>query len=422
MATIVTSKNNIEIISYSCPGMHHTELSVYLRYGSMYETDCQNGTAHFYEHILFRNLNKLYGGDFYHRLDLNCIDFNAATYKELIQITVKFLPRCTDFVLDILEKIFSPIVLTADEISAERNRIRAEIRESSTWDLEDEAAKTVWRDTTLANPVLGTRGSIAKIRKKQLVEAHRKIFSAGNILVCLTGNVPDELLSKAKAVLEQQNCTQDVPFRDNIAPVPKDFGNRSCKIVSARSDDARMRLSFDFDCKKIEKPCRNLLYDTMFIGDFCKFYQQLSEKTGLVYSYDSYLGEYRNIGTFSVFLEYANGDFLSVLREIVKILNEIKRGDFDLSCTRANYILGNAFILDNPNDLNWELVFPEKFLGTDYTFADKARIYDNITKEQIMYAAREIFTTDNLVAVFKNKATEADLQAAREIFAELDVL
>ena len=79
MATIVTSKNNIEIISYSCPGMHHTELSVYLRYGSMYETDCQNGTAHFYEHILFRNLNKLYGGDFYHRLDLNCIDFNALT-------------------------------------------------------------------------------------------------------------------------------------------------------------------------------------------------------------------------------------------------------------------------------------------------------------------------------------------------------
>ena len=93
-----------------------------------------------------------------------------------------------------------------------------------------------------------------------------------------------------------------------------------------------------------------------------------------------------------------------------------------MSCTRANYILGNAFILDNPNDLNWELVFPEKFLGTDYTFADKARIYGNITKEQIMYAAREIFTTDNLVAVFKNKATEADLQAAREIFAELDVL
>ena len=102
METVLTSKNDIEILSYSNPHMHHTELGVYLRYGSMYEPNEYNGIAHFYEHIIFRNLNKLYGGDLYRLLDLNGVKFDACTYKELIEINIKFLPSCSGFALDIL--------------------------------------------------------------------------------------------------------------------------------------------------------------------------------------------------------------------------------------------------------------------------------------------------------------------------------
>lgn len=421
MKTLLTLKNHIEILSLSNPNMRHTELGVYLRYGSMYEPDKYNGIAHFYEHIIFRNLNKLYGGKFYRLLDLNCVNFNACTYKELIEINIKFLPRCSDFALDILEKIFSPIILTADEISSERNRVRAEIREHSTWDLEDLAAKTVWENTSLANPILGTRGTVSQIRKKQLSSARREIFSANNIIVCLTGNVSDDLLNKTQAVLDRQECTQNIPFRDNTAPVPKSFGNRSCKIIHRNSKDSRMRLCFDINCQEITRAERDLLYDVLFTGENCKFYQRLSEEKGLVYSFDAYLGDYRNIGCMSVFLEYANGDFLVLLREIVNILQEIKQGDFDLSCAKTNYTLGREFLLDNPEALNWSLMFKPRFLGTEYSFEDAPKVYDDITKEQIVTAARRIFTTENLVAVIANKAGERDLQIAKSIFSQLDM-
>ncbi len=421
MVTVLTSKNDIEILSYSNPHMHHTELGVYLRYGSMYEPNEYNGIAHFYEHIIFRNLNKLYGGDLYRLLDLNGVKFDACTYKELIEINIKFLPSRSDFVLDILEKIFSPIILTADEISAERNRIRAEIREHSTWDLDDFAVKTVWENTSLANPILGTRGTVSQIRKKHLSSARREIFSEKNIIVCLTGNVSADLLNKTKSVLEKQEISQNIPFRDNTAPVPKSFGNRSCKIVHHRSGDARMRLCFDMDCQEITRAERDLLYDLLFSGETCKFYQRLSEENGLVYSFDAYLGDYRNIGCMSVFLEYANADFLLLLREIVKIFQEIKQGNFDLSCAKTNYTLGREFLLDNPHDLNWSLMFKSRFLGTEYAFEDTANVYDIITEEQIVNAARKIFTTKNLVAVITNKASEKDLQAAKSIFSELDM-
>lgn len=421
MKTVLTLKNDIEILSLSNPNMHHTELGVYLRYGSMYEPDKYNGIAHFYEHIIFRNLNKLYGGDFYRLLDLNCVNFNACTYKELIEINIKFLPCCSDFALDILEKIFSPIILTADEISAERNRVRAEIREHSTWDLDDLAIKTVWENTSLANSILGTRGTVSKIRKKQLSVAHCEIFSAKNIIVCLTGNVSDELLNNTKLVLEKQEISQNIPFRDNTAPVPKSFGNRSCKIVHHRSGDARMRLCFDLDCKEITRAERDLLYDVLFTGETCKFYQHLSEEKGLIYSFDAYLGDYRNIGCISVFIEYANADFLLLIKEIVKIFQEIKQGNFNLSCAKTNYTLGREFLLDNPHDLNWSLMFKSRFLGTEYAFEDTANVYDSITEEQIVNAARKIFTTKNLVAVIANKANEKDLQTAKNILSELDM-
>lgn len=421
METVLTSKNDIEILSYSNPHMHHTELGVYLRYGSMYEPNEYNGIAHFYEHVIFRNLNKLYGGDLYRLLDLNGVKFDACTYKELIEINIKFLPSCSGFALDILEKIFSPIILTAGEISAERNRIRAEIREHSTWDLDDLSIKTVWENTSLANPILGTRGTVSKIRKKQLSAAHREIFSASNIIVCLTGNVSDELLNKTKFVLEKQEISQNVPFRDNTAPVTKSFGNRSCKIVHYCSNDARMRLCFDMDCQEITRAERDLLYDVLFTGETCKFYQRLSEENGLVYSFDAYLGDYRNIGCISVFMEYANADFLLLIKEIVKIFQEIKQGNFNLSCAKANYTSGREFLLDNPHDLNWSLMFKSRFLGTEYAFKDTANVYESITDERIVNAARKIFTTENLVAVIANKANEKDLQTAKNIFSELDM-
>ncbi len=417
----MTTRNGVDVFSFPNPHMHQIYLGVYLRYGSMYEPQSYNGIAHFFEHILFRNINKLYGGAFYRLLGENYIDFNASTYKEMIVLQICF-PICkTDFVLEFFEKIFSPIVLSAQEISVERDRIRSEIRESKEFAyMRQLADRTIWADTPLANPIVGTYSSIAKIHKKQLETVRQAIFSQQNMFVYLTGAVPAILPQKLCTVLERQNFSETIPVRGNMAPIPRNFQNRNCTVITREDCFSAMMLCFDMDCTKVIKAERDLLYNVLFSGDFCKFYQSLSEGQGLIYSHDAILEEYRNIGNMRVFLDYAEADFLLMMREIVDVLRSVKQGDFDLECAKSMYTIGTNLLLDNVSDLNRSLAYESKFLGVPYSLEESAGIYASITKERISEIAADIFTTDNLVLVVKGNIGEKKIKAAREILAELD--
>ncbi len=415
----ITTRNHIDVFSNANPHLHQTELCVYLRYGSMFEPPEYNGLAHFFEHILYRNLNKIYNGEFFRLLDLNCITFGASAYKEMIILQISFLPSKTDFVLDFFEKIFSEIVLTADEISMERKRIRAEIREHSQWELDEQADKAVWGNTSLSKKVIGTCSSIAKIRKKQLTAVRREIFSERNFFVYITGFVGKAFPEKVAKILEKQSF-DCVPFRDNLAPIPQNFGRRDCAFSISRSDCPRMKLCFDMDCTRITKPERDILFSALFKGDFGKFYQNLSEKSGLVYSHTATQEEYINIGNLKVFLEYSKNDFLPLLREIVLIFQDMKRGNFDLECARAYDVYGKDILLDEPENLGWTCAYDIKMLNSPFNFENLAETYRAVTKERISALASEIFTTKNLTAVFKGNMTEKDYASAREILAELD--
>lgn len=419
----ITTRNGVDIFSFPNPHMHQTCLWLYLRYGSMYEPQAYNGLAHFFEHILFRNLNKLYGGEFYRLLDRNYVDFNATTYSEMMIFQIRF-PICkTGFVLEFFEKFFSPIVLDAKEISIERGRIRAEIRDEKEIgvDMHQLTLNTVWAGTQLSNPTLGTFSSIAEIHKKQLEEAQQEIFSKHNLFVYLTGNVPDNLPNKVGNILEKQNFSKDFPFRDNLAPIPQSFQNRNCTVLTRKADESAMRLCFDVNCAKTTKAERDLLYSILFSGDFCKFYQRLSEETGLIYGHDSVMEEYRNIGNIRVRLDYDEKDFLQLLRETVAILNAVKCGDFDLECAKTPYTLGAELLLDNVSGLNWSLAYEAKILQVPYTLQESVKVYDSVSSQRIAQIAAEIFTTDNLVFIVKGDIFAKKIREARGILSELDI-
>lgn len=419
----ITTRNGVDIFSYSNPHMHQTCLWLYLRYGSMYEPKDYNGLAHFFEHILFRNLNKLYNGEFYRLLDRNYVDFNATTYNEMMIFQIRF-PTCkTDFVLEFFEKIFSPIVLDAKEISIERGRIRAEIRDERELgaDMRQLTQNAIWAGTQLSKPTPGTFSSVAKIHKKQLDEARQEIFSAHNLFVYLTGNVPDDLPNKIGSILERQNFSKNVPFRGNLAPIPQSFQHRNCTVLTRKAEYSYMKLCFDVDCVQTTKAERDLLYNILFSGDFCKFYQHLSEETGLIYGHDAVMEEYRNIGNLRVRLDYDEKDFLQLLREVVAIFKEVKRGDFDLECARTSYTLGAELLLDNASGLNWSLAYESKILQVPYTLEESVQVYDSVTPQRIAQLAAEIFTTENLVFAVKGNVSAKQLHTAREILEELDV-
>ena len=56
------TKNGIDIYGYKNSSQNGFFISLFLRAGSMYESERDSGITHFLEHVSIRNVNKLYGG------------------------------------------------------------------------------------------------------------------------------------------------------------------------------------------------------------------------------------------------------------------------------------------------------------------------------------------------------------------------
>ena len=124
------TKNEIKIYGYKNPNLHGFFISLFLRAGSMYESERDNGITHFLEHIAIRNINKLTGGELYSLLDRQGIEFNASTYSEMVQFYTSGATEAFHTGAEIITKVLSPIILDKSEIDTERKRIKAEIREA----------------------------------------------------------------------------------------------------------------------------------------------------------------------------------------------------------------------------------------------------------------------------------------------------
>ena len=202
------TKNGAEIYQYKNSASHSFFLSLFVRAGSMFESESDNGITHFLEHISIRNVNKTMDSKLYSVLDRHGLEFNASTYSEMVQFYITGAPENFSVAADIITKLFSPIVLEKSEIDIERRRIKAEIREADDKNsLLSFSNAIVHKETSLSRPITGTLGSVSKITKTRLEEYREGIFSIGNFFFYLTGNFSQKDVSLLSSLIEK--CRQD---------------------------------------------------------------------------------------------------------------------------------------------------------------------------------------------------------------------
>ena len=414
--TIVTS-NGIKIHSYKVPTSHSFYLSLYLRVGSMYESSEESGITHFLEHALIRNVNSMMDGKLYTVLDQNGIAFNASTYSEMVQFYITGAPDSFRTCAEILTRLFSPIRLSSSEIRIERERIKAEIRES-----DDKSSLTsfsggiVHDGTSLSRSILGTLGSVSRIGCTVLEGYRRRAFVADNLFVYLTGAFDDSDLATLSELLGGVELYEG-EIHDNTAPVSRNFGKREPKIYVKNADFTMVRFSFDMDMSRIKAGVDDLIYDILLEGYSSPFFIEMSEKRGLFYDLTGGVEKYRNIGTFFFSFEVRSDKVVDSLRQALKVLSDFKsRTLSEEECMKASYTRNGMMLCDDVRDLNFTLAYDSHILDAPYrTVEERVRWYDAITPEMIREAAEIIFAPENMVVAVKGNKRKLDIPALESL-------
>lgn len=415
------TKNGVNIYTYKNPASHGFYISLFVKAGSMYESEEENGITHFLEHIAIRNVNAVRGGKLYSELDEFGLDFNASTYSEMVQFYVSGAKENIRVGASVLTDIISPIILPATEIESERRRIRAEIREGDDkTSLLSFANSFVYEGTSLKRPITGSSATISKITKAKL-EAYRKsIFTPENIFFYVTGSFDEEDVSALAALIDTKELSQG-EIRENIAPVPLSFGKRECAVQVKNAPFTMVRFVFDLDMSKISMPETDLIYDILLGGFDSRFFIEMSEKRGLFYDLSGVVERYLNIGTLAFTYEIKSASLYEAIDTTVDILCSYKRDILpEGKCMKSGYV-DNAFMLfDDSRELNFTFACDNHIMELGYAdISERKNAYERVTPERLRELFLLIFRPENLTVAIKGNKKKIDCERIKDSLRRL---
>lgn len=389
--------------SLNC-AMHRFCIGVYVKAGCIYEPKELNGITHLYEHMVFRNIKSRYSEDFYELLMQNGLAFEAGTYKEFLYFTITGLPIGIKLATEILSHLFDDITIDKEDFRIEKNRVKAEIRESTEkQSLSYFADCEIWNGTTLKNTILGTCRTIDSISQKKINDYKNTIISSDNVIVYVTGNVDASQMKLIENAVSSMKVSDEKLNRQNLAPIPPDFQNRKPVVTSKNASYHRVRISVDIDNSDCPFDVRDMLYTTLFVDENALIFQELSENNPLVYSYDSVFEQYKNISSLKLEYEISKKNISESVRLIFNVFNRLKNGNFNFENNLQKLMTQWEVLQDDVCDLNWSLAYENHILGDSTADYNKEKFgrYANLTKEKVMNSAKKIFRSSNISLALK---------------------
>ena len=413
----IITASGIPVYTYLNPSSSGFFLSLFVRSGCMYEGEDECGITHFLEHVSIRNVNALMNGELYSTLDRYGIEFNASTFSEMVQFYTSGATENFSHAAPIFARLFDPIVLSSSQIDAERERIRAEIREADDpGSITAFTSECVFRGTPLARSITGTRGSVSRIGKRRLEEYRRRIFVPGNVFVYITGNVSQTDLDIMLRALDGVTLYSGEP-NSNLAPVPTDFMQRGGGVFVKNASYTGIRFSFDIDMTLASVPELDLLYDAMLCGYSSPLFMELSEGRGLCYDLSGTTERYKNIGVLSFGFETREARLCEAVEVCLDILNRMKEVEYWARAPLgASYVDNCMMLYDDARDLNFTFAYDNYLLGLGYRdLADRRRAYQRVTPRRLAELCRQIFRGCALTVTVRGNKRRIDLDKIKSI-------
>jgi predicted Zn-dependent peptidase len=370
--------------------------------------------------MFFRRLHNLSQKQLYNELDKYGLSLNGAVNKEIMVFEITGDARYFKEACKIFVKLLAPPTFTNEDLKLEVKRICRELEEKDApITIDYTADKLAWKDTVFEK--FATASSMKKISLNKLKEERQKIFTSDNIFFYVTGAVSDENIDCLRELIENYEISALSAPRANIAPVPLNFCSRGPDILIKKSYAYnKILFSFDYDSKNYTHEEIDLLYDMLFEGNNAAFNYTLSEEKGLIYSFDSYIERFNNIGRLCFSYEIDTDELLESIRTSVEVLQNIKKeiSDFDFERVKFTYTESDL-LQDDADMLNQQMAYDNHLLSYGYKdLSEFKALYKKITKERLIKIANEIFRPENISLAIK-AVKKTDENKIREILLSL---
>ncbi len=233
---------------------------------------------------------------------------NAFTAKEYTCYYARVLDTDLPLAIDIVCDMLTGSLIEAEDVDAERGVILEEIAmtEDDPGDVvHDLFAKTMFGDTPLGRPVLGTVDTVEALSADRIRRFYKKHYDPTHLVVAAAGNVDHAtVVRQVRKAFERAGALS----RTDAVPLAPRDGSRVIRTagrvehLNRKTEQAHVVLGMPGLARTDERRWALGVLNTALGGGMSsRLFQEVREKRGLAYSVYSYTSSFADCGLFGVY-------------------------------------------------------------------------------------------------------------------------
>ncbi|MFE0338339.1 M16 family metallopeptidase [Streptomyces sp. NPDC058955] len=397
-----TLPGGLRIVTETLPSVRSATFGIWAHVGSRDETPALNGATHYLEHLLFKGTATRSALDISSAIDAVGGEMNAFTAKEYTCYYARVLDTDLPLAIDVVCDMLTGSLILDSDVDAERGVILEEIAmtEDDPGDVvHDLFAQTMFGDTPLGRPVLGTVDTINALSRGQIARFYKKHYDPTHLVVAAAGNVDHAtVVRQVRRAFERAGALT----RTDAAPIAPRDGRKAIRtagrveLLGRKTEQAHVVLGMPGLARTDERRWALGVLNTALGGGMSsRLFQEVREKRGLAYSVYSYTSGFADCGLFGVYAGCRPSQIHDVLRicrdELDKVASD---GLTDEEIARAVGQLSGSTVLglEDTGAIMNRIGKSELCWGTQMSVDDMLGRIAAVTPDEVREVARDVLT------------------------------
>lgn len=363
-------------------------LQLWVKVGSAYENEKNNGITHFLEHMLFKGTKKYGVGEIGHLIESSGGRINAGTGKDFTVFYLNIPKDALPLALEVLAEVCGNATFPQEEVERERLVILEEIKrhdDDPDSVLGDTFNERVYTLTPYHYRVIGTTETIQGMSRETLIEYYQTYYVPNNMSLVIVGDFEME-----KILPTLQGLYGSLPTRTLPSPPPLSEPTKEAFQHKERKNVQYAYILAGFLGPTVESSDQyafDLLAVALGEGRNSRFYKKLREEKKIVWDIGSSFLTQKGTGLFLIVARSTPDKVDSVVKEITEELLDLeKNGLTDKELIRAKTLIESSWLFGN-----------ETYSGQAHTYGYAATLKDTEFAENYL---------KNISAVSKDEIKE----------------
>lgn len=393
-------ENGLKLILHKLPGTKTISCGLWVKQGSSYETDEDNGLSHLTEHLLLNpeNENSIRYRNLMQEASANGVIYNAATTKEYTCYYLTGLKHTLKWCLSALACVaMENREFTDDFFENEKKIVLQEARGfySSFQQIKERTSQALWGNTGTGKIIMGDMSNITRASQNQVKKIIEDAYVPGNAAVVVVGNI--EYPETMRMIEEQFAGWKDKKESTMEYAVEKEPG-----IYFNQSKGANVVFSVGFRAPSYSSEGRiaselmvNMIGQS---GMQSRLSREIRMKRGLAYTLGGFSGFYRNRGSIGFMAVCDKEKITETAKVMMGVLRETReRGFTEEEVNRAKRTVETGLLLsvDNITD-HLRNIGRCCVMEKDFFIEKEIREIRELEREEIEKVTTDILQEDNM--------------------------